>query len=346
MANFVDETFLTVISGRGGDGSASFRREKFIPFGGPDGGDGGKGGNIYFVASTGLNTLVDLLHVRQVKANNGETGTGQQRTGISGEDITIRVPVGTLLFDRETDHLIADIQEVEVPILVSEGGAGGLGNTHFKSSTNRAPRKVTRGKLGESLDLRLELRLLADVGLLGMPNAGKSSLIRAISAARPKVANYPFTTLKPHLGVVRLGEGESYVVADIPGLIAGASEGVGLGHQFLRHISRCKLLLHLVDVLPLDDSCPIEAFETISDEIVAYGQGISEKPRWVVLNKMDVLPEEEHVEWIENFKAKTGWKGPLVAISATSRIGTQALCSEVGQQLRSLLESSDASSDT
>jgi len=290
---FVDEANIRVEAGRGGNGVASFRREKYIPFGGPNGGDGGDGGSIFLVADRNINTLVDFRYTRDYKAQNGQGGMGQQKTGRAGQDLEIPVPVGTIVRDLDTQEVIGDLVEHEQRLLVAQGGRHGLGNIHFKSSTNRTPRQCTPGEPGDERNLGLELAVLADVGLLGMPNAGKSSLITAVSAARPKVANYPFTTLYPNLGVVRVSPESSFVIADIPGLIEGASEGAGLGIQFLKHLSRTGLLLHVVDIAPLDETDPVESVRIIEKELEAYSHGLSDKSRWLVLNKIDLLLDEE-----------------------------------------------------
>ena len=292
---FVDEAEITVQAGNGGHGALSFRREKYIPRGGPDGGDGGRGGSVYMVATEGLNTLADFRFVRHYQAKGGETGGGKVKTGQGGEDLIIKVPVGTLVYDSQTEELIADLDEVDAKITVAKGGDGGLGNTTFKSSTNQAPRKITKGRPGDARTLRLEMKVLADVGLLGLPNAGKSTFLRSVSQATPKVANYPFTTLHPELGVVSLGIGSSFVIADIPGLIEGASEGAGLGIQFLRHLARTKLLLHVVDIAPYGDEEANLAKDitTIVGELNQYseqaGAELDQLDRWLVINKTDVV---------------------------------------------------------
>ena len=323
---FVDEATITVTAGRGGDGSSSFRREKCVPFGGPDGGDGGRGGDVYLQATESYNTLIDFRYVRQFKAQNGESGHGAQCSGRSGNDCIIAVPVGTLVLNAETGEVIGDIVSADQRLLVAKGGNRGLGNLNFKTSTNRAPRKTTKGKLGEFRELKLELQVLADVGLLGFPNAGKSTLIRSVSSAKPKVADYPFTTLHPHLGVVRTAPGHSFVMADIPGLIEGASEGIGLGHQFLRHLSRTGLLLHIVDVCPIDESDPIQNIRVIEQELLHYSEALLNKPRWLVLNKIDCLSEEEKSSCVARFKEALGADYPIWAISAATGEGTEALC--------------------
>jgi GTP-binding protein len=323
---FFDEALIEIHAGDGGNGSAAFRREKFVPRGGPSGGDGGRGGSILVVADRNLNTLIDYRYTRIFRAPGGENGRRADQYGKGGEDIVLRVPVGTVITDADTAERIADLASDGAQALVAKGGKGGLGNIHFKSSTNRAPRQTTPGEKGETRRLRFELRVLADVGLLGMPNAGKSTLIRAISAARPKVADYPFTTLMPNLGVVRTDENRSFVVADIPGLIEGAAEGAGLGHQFLRHLQRTRLLLHVVDVAPLsEDADPVRDARAIVKELAKYDESLHAKPRWLVLNKMDLLPEDEREKRAKAFVKAYRWKGPVFAISAISGSGTRPL---------------------
>ncbi len=334
---FVDEAVIQVAAGKGGDGSSSFRREKYVPFGGPDGGDGGDGGSVWLVADSGLNTLVDFRHARHFNAENGQSGRGRQMYGKSGEDIIITVPVGTSIYDDADDRLVGDLTEPDERLCVARGGQGGLGNIHFKSSTNRAPRQTTPGKPGEAVRLRLELKLLADVGLLGLPNAGKSTLISALSAARPRIADYPFTTLYPNLGVVRLGPEESFVIADIPGIIAGAAEGAGLGLQFLRHLERTRLLLHLVDIAPLDGQTPAEQVRELEHEIQRYSEELADKPRWLVLNKADVLSQEQADEIARATLDELGWKKPWFVISAVSGKGLKPLQLAVMQALQELL---------
>ena len=324
---FVDEAIIKIEAGNGGHGCLSFRREKFIPFGGPDGGDGGDGGSVYLIGDKGLNTLVDFRYQRNYKALNGQCGMGANCTGKKGDDLVIRVPIGTLIYDIDTGELIGDIREVDQRVLVAQGGFHGLGNTRYKSSINRAPRQTSNGSPGESRHVRLELRILADVGLLGLPNAGKSTLIRAVSSAKPKVADYPFTTLHPGLGVVSVAAYKSFVMADIPGLIEGASTGAGLGHRFLKHLSRTCVLLHLVDVAPLDGSDPAEAAQTIIDELAAYSPDLLNKPRWLVFNKVDLLPDDEtRQKVIQHVIDHLKWTGTSFSISAISKQGTQALC--------------------
>jgi GTP-binding protein len=321
----VDEAEITVTAGNGGNGSISFRREKFIPLGGPDGGDGGDGGNVWLQADENLNTLVDFRHQKQFRAQRGENGMSRQMYGKGGEDITIGVPVGTVVHNIETDEVIGDLTAHGDRLLVAKGGKGGLGNMHFKSSINRSPRRATPGNEGESRTLRLELKLLADVGLLGFPNAGKSTFIRAVSAATPKVADYPFTTLYPNLGVVSVEPHRSFVIADIPGLIEGAAEGAGLGSLFLRHVQRTRLLLHLVDLAPMEggvEASPAEQVRAIEHELRKYDPGMLEKPRWLVLNKADLMFEDEAREKAEAVVRELGWTQPWYLVSALGRDGT------------------------
>jgi GTP-binding protein len=323
---FVDEAVIDVAAGHGGAGCASFRREKSIPFGGPNGGDGGRGGSVWMVADRNLNTLIDYRYARHHEARNGEPGRGSDQFGAAGEDIVLKVPVGTIVSDAETGERFAELLVPGEPVLIAKGGDGGFGNLHFKTSTNRAPRQKTPGWPGEARKLRLELRVLADVGLLGMPNAGKSTLIAAISNARPKIADYPFTTLHPNLGVVRAGPEQSFVVADIPGLIEGASEGAGLGHQFLRHLQRTRLLLHVVDLVPFDDAVdPVAQARAIVAELKKYDPALHAKPRWLVLNKIDMVPREEREARVGDFVRRLRWKGPVFAISALAREGLEPL---------------------
>ncbi|CAG0959565.1 GTPase Obg [Burkholderiales bacterium] len=323
---FVDEAFIEVHAGNGGNGVASFRREKFIPRGGPDGGDGGRGGSIYAVADRNINTLIDYRYARIHRARNGENGRGSDCYGASAHDIELRVPVGTAISDADTGEAIADLAQDGARALIARGGRGGLGNLHFKSSTNRAPRQHTLGEKGEERRVHFELKVLADVGLLGLPNAGKSTFIRAVSAARPKVADYPFTTLAPSLGVVRTDEGRSFVVADIPGLIEGAAEGAGLGHQFLRHLQRTRLLLHIVDLAPLDpEAQPVHDAKSIVAELKKYDEDLYQKPRWLVLNKIDLIPEDERAARIAAFVKALRWKQPVYAVAAIKGEGCTAL---------------------
>lgn len=331
--NFVDEVKIKVAAGAGGSGCLSFRREKFIPKGGPDGGDGGDGGSVYLVAEDDLNTLADFRHKRSFKAQRGEDGSGRLCTGKKGDDLYIPVPVGTTVYDDDTDELIGDLVSHGQKLCVAQGGFHGLGNSRFKSSINRTPRKTTKGSPGENRVLRLELKVLADVGLLGMPNAGKSTLIRTISEAKPKVADYPFTTLKPHLGVVRVDVTQSFVVADIPGLIEGAADGAGLGIQFLKHLSRTKLLLHVIDVLPADQSDPVADAKAIWSELAQYSEDLPQKPRWLVLNKIDLLPEDERKAHCDRIISELGWEGPVFEVSAVSGKGTKELVEAVMQDI-------------
>lgn len=335
---FVDEASIHVVAGKGGDGSASFRREKFIQYGGPDGGDGGHGGSIYLEGDSGLNTLVDFRHLRNYKAEKGVQGKGQEKYGRKGEDIYIRVPLGTIVTDEETGTPLGDVTEHGQHLLVARGGAGGLGNVHFKSSTNRAPRKFTPGKPGEELQLKLEMKVLADIGLLGFPNAGKSTLISSVSSAHPKVADYPFTTLYPNLGVVRVGLDSSFVIADIPGLIEGAADGAGLGVQFLKHLQRTRLLLHLVDIAPLDGMPPEDAVRKLTQELINFDTSLGEKPRWLVFTKLDVLGAEEARKIAESVVKALDWQEPWFLISAVARKGTDELVQRIGQYLDELNE--------
>ena len=333
---FVDEATISVQAGNGGNGCLSFRREKFVERGGPDGGDGGHGGNVYLVADETVNTLVDFRVARKFKAENGQPGAGRNKTGKSGEDLEVFVPCGTVVHEIDTNELIGDLTETGQRMMVAEAGHAGLGNTRFKSSINRAPRKTTPGTPGEKRHLRLELKLLADVGLVGLPNAGKSTLIRAMSAARPKVADYPFTTLHPNLGVVSVGPLQSFVMADVPGLIEGAAEGAGLGIQFLKHLQRTKLLLHLVDIAPINpDSDPANEFRAIEQELVRFSKELSEKPRWLVLNKTDLLTDEDVDRVRKDLLDQLGWDGPVFETSAVTGDGTeklgQALMRELGE---------------
>jgi GTP-binding protein len=329
---FVDEAQIRVTAGTGGNGCVSFRREKFIPFGGPDGGDGGNGGSVWLVADEGLNTLVDFRHMRAFKAERGQGGMGSQMYGKGGEDSEVRVPVGTIVINVDTDEVIGDLTAHGQRLKVAQGGRGGLGNIHFKSSVNRAPRKFTPGTPGEVRDIKLEMRLLADVGLLGFPNAGKSTFIRAVSAATPRVADYPFTTLHPNLGVVRIGYDQSFVIADIPGIIEGAAEGAGLGIQFLRHVSRTSLLLHVVDIQPIDGSDPVEQVRTIEKELAEFDAELVERPRWLVINKSDVFSDEAELKRVaDDIVARLEWKGPWFLVSAAGEIGTWDVCLKVQQ---------------
>ena len=336
---FVDEASITVIAGKGGNGSASFRREKFIPFGGPDGGDGGRGGSVWLEGDSGLNTLVDFRHQRKYKAPNGQGGSGRNMTGKSGEDIVVRVPLGTVVIDEESGDHIGDVTRDGQRLLVARGGKGGLGNLHFKSSTNRAPRQTVPGAPGEERTLLLELLVLADVGLLGFPNAGKSTLISTVSAARPKVADYPFTTLYPNLGVVRIDAENSFVIADIPGLIEGAAEGSGLGIQFLKHLQRTRLLLHLVDLAPLSpDDDPVAQVRLLEQELQKFDPGLVEKPRWLVFTKADLLPPDEARERAGQAVAELGWSAPWALISSAAHSGTGELMQRISLELERMRE--------
>lgn len=345
---FIDEARIEVMAGKGGNGSASMRREKFVPRGGPDGGDGGRGGSVVAVADENINTLVEYRFVKKYIAKNGENGRGADCYGKGGDDIELRMPVGTVIVDADTGQQLADLAKHGERVVLAQGGKGGLGNIHFKSSVNRAPRQFTHGEAGEIRSLRLELKVLADVGLLGMPNAGKSTLIRSISAARPKVADYPFTTLHPNLGVVRLDENRSFVVADIPGLIEGAAEGAGLGHRFLKHLARTGLLLHVVDLAPFDESVdPVAEAHAIVNELRKYDDTLYQKPRWLVLNKLDMIPEEEQQARIDAFLTAYGFdRSPVESfaeydpqrpryftVSALSSEGTRDLCYAIAEHL-------------
>ena len=330
---FVDEVSISVKAGDGGNGMMSFRREKFIEKGGPNGGDGGDGGSVYLEAVENFNTLVDYRYTRRFQAQNGEKGGSTDCTGAKGEDLILPVPIGTTVIDANTQEIIGDLVKAGQRLLVAQGGWHGLGNTRFKSSTNRAPRQTTPGKPGESRDLKLELKVLADVGLLGLPNAGKSTFIRAVSAAKPKVADYPFTTLIPNLGVVSVARYKSFVVADIPGLIEGAAEGAGLGIRFLKHLARTRLLLHLVDIAPLDDSDPAEAAETILNELGKFSPALLERERWLVLNKADQILDEEREERLKHIVEHLDWKGPVYVISALESEGTDALSKDIMRYL-------------
>jgi GTPase len=340
----VDEAEIRVVAGNGGNGCASFRREKFIPLGGPDGGDGGDGGSVWLVADENLNTLIDFRHQRLFRAQRGENGMSRQMYGKKGEDIEIRVPVGTVITQVENEEVMGDLTQHGQRLKVAQGGRGGLGNMHFKSSTNRAPRKTTPGTPGEDRELRLELKLLADVGLLGFPNAGKSTFIRAVSAATPKVADYPFTTLYPNLGVVRVEQHRSFVVADIPGLIPGAAEGAGLGITFLKHVQRNRLLLHIVDLAPMEEGVdPVEQVRAIEAELAKFDPELLGRPRWLILNKTDLIPEDERAARIQDVLTRLDWKAPWFAIAAISREGTERICQRVMEALDAMrLDEQDA----
>ncbi|MBW8072929.1 MAG: GTPase ObgE [Ferrovum sp.] len=334
---FIDEALIQIHAGKGGDGSASFRREKYVPRGGPDGGDGGRGGSIIAVADRNINTLVDYRFARIHRAKSGESGRGSDCNGRGASDVMLRMPVGTLIREAETGAIVADLTEHGQRVVLAQGGQGGLGNLHFKSSTNRAPRQFTKGEAGEEKELQLELKVLADIGLLGYPNAGKSTFIRAVSAARPKVADYPFTTLQPHLGVVRVDDARSFVIADIPGLIEGAAEGAGLGHQFLRHLTRTRLLLHLVDCAPLDEEIDLVGqAQALSNELLKYDGALHAKPRWILLNKMDMLSEGARSEVRELFEQSLGGPQRFFELSALTGEGCRELCFAIMEHLQEM----------
>ncbi len=333
---FVDEASITVTAGKGGPGSVSFRREKFIPKGGPDGGDGGDGGSVWLEGDSGLNTLADFRHARHFKARNGEPGAGRERTGKSADDITIRVPLGTIVSALETGEHIGEITDHGQRMLVARAGKGGRGNVNFKSSVNRTPRQFTPGTPGEERRLHLELKVLADVGLLGFPNAGKSTLISAVSAARPKVADYPFTTLYPNLGVVSLEPGRSFVIADIPGVIEGAAEGAGLGIQFLKHLQRTRLLLHLVDIAPLDEADPVGQVHALAEELKRFDPELARRERWLVLTKTDQVDPDELDSIVADIVARLDWQGPWFAISAVARRGLDELVGRIMVHIESV----------
>ncbi len=331
---FVDEAFIDVAAGDGGNGCVSFRHEKYKEFGGPDGGDGGRGGHVYALADPNLNTLVDYRFSRRHEAKRGEHGMGSDMFGAAGDDIVLKMPVGTVITDAETGEVLYELLQPGEMITIAKGGDGGFGNLRFKSAINRAPRQKTPGWAGERKSLKLELKVLADVGLLGLPNAGKSTLISAISNARPRIADYPFTTLHPNLGVVRVGPEQSFVVADLPGLIEGASEGAGLGHQFLRHLQRTRLLWHVVDLAPFDGSDPVAQAKAIVAELKKYDQALYEKPRWLVLNKLDMIPAEERAARVKEFVKRFRYKGPVFEISALTREGVQPLTQSTYQHIK------------
>jgi GTP-binding protein len=336
---YIDEALIHVTAGKGGDGVASFRREKYIPKGGPSGGDGGRGGSIFAIADRNINTLVDYRFAREHRARKGENGRGSDCYGKGAEDIVLRMPVGTVITNVATGEVIADLARHEQKVLLAKGGTGGLGNLHFKSSINRTPRQFTLGEPGEEFDLKLELKVLADVGLLGMPNAGKSTLIRAVSAARPKVADYPFTTMHPNLGMVRVDQNRSFVMADIPGLIEGAAEGAGLGHRFLKHLARTRLLLHMVDIAPLDENVdPIREAKAIVKELKKYDESLYRKPRWLVLNKADLLNEQDRDKVSKKILRGLLWKGKSFLISAVTGEG----CRELTYAIMEYLEQESA----
>ncbi|MFZ7156235.1 Obg family GTPase CgtA [Avibacterium avium] len=326
---FIDEALIRVEAGDGGNGCVSFRREKFIPKGGPDGGDGGDGGDVYLVADENLNTLIDYRFEKRFAAGRGENGRSSDCTGRRGKDITLRVPVGTRAIDNDTKEILGDLTKHGAKMLIAKGGYHGLGNTRFKSSVNRAPRQKTNGTPGEKRDLLLELMLLADVGMLGLPNAGKSTFIRAVSAAKPKVADYPFTTLVPSLGVARVDENRSFVIADIPGLIEGASEGAGLGIRFLKHLERCRVLIHLVDINPIDGSDPADNIAIIESELFQYSEKLADKTQWLVFNKIDTMSDEEAHERAKEILERLGWEGDYYLISAATGKNVPALCRDI-----------------
>lgn len=333
---FVDEAKISVHAGNGGNGCLSFRREKYIPRGGPDGGDGGDGGSIYIEGDDDLNTLIDYRYQPKYRAKNGESGKGKNCTGGKGDDLVLKVPVGTSIHDIETEELLGDITADGQQLLVAQGGFHGLGNTRFKSSVNRAPRQTSPGSEGEHRDIKLELKVLADVGLLGLPNAGKSTFIRAVSSAKPKVAGYPFTTLVPNLGVVKVQEHRSFVVADIPGLIGGASEGAGLGIRFLKHLTRCRILLHLVDMAPLDGSDPVESMRSITEELEKFSPTLAGREIWLVLNKVDMLPEGEVESRCQDLVDALEWKGKVFSMAAISQQGTQLITQHLMERLEEI----------
>ena len=327
---FVDEVRITVNAGSGGNGCMSFRREKYIPFGGPDGGDGGDGGDLYLEADEQVNTLIDFRYKRNFKAERGENGRGQLCSGAAGEDLVVKVPIGTEAWDNDTDELIGDLTKTGDRLLVAKGGWHGLGNARYKSSTNRAPRQTSEGTPGEDRRLRLEMKLLADVGLLGLPNAGKSTFIRQVSAAQPKVADYPFTTMYPNLGVVTMKDVRSFVIADVPGLVEGAADGAGLGIQFLKHLTRTRLLLHMVDMAPVDvKQDPVESVEIINRELKNYSDALGKQDQWLVLNKMDLIPEDIREEYCGEVLKRLDWQGKIFRVSGHIGEGCDALCAEI-----------------
>ena len=333
---FVDEALITVEAGNGGAGCLSFRREKYIPRGGPDGGDGGDGGSVILLADENLNTLIDYRYQPRYRAENGSPGAGRNKTGSGGNDLVLKVPVGTTVYDDETNNFIGEVVCNGDAMVIADGGRGGLGNTRFKSSTNRAPRRTTPGSLGESFKLRLELRLLGDVGLVGFPNAGKSTLISQLSAAKPKIADYPFTTLAPQLGVVALAPHRNFVVTDIPGLISGAAKGAGLGTRFLKHLTRTRILLHLVDVAPIDDGDPVDIVETIADELEQFSPALAARERWLVLNKVDLVDSDKREALIESLKVKFNWPFPVHVISGVTGEGCELLANNLMTRLEVL----------
>ena len=325
---FVDEAKIYIEAGKGGNGACGFLRLKFMPWGGPDGGDGGDGGSVFLRSDESVNTLVDYRFVQTYRAEGGERGSGQNCTGKSGNDLFLRVPVGTVVYDSDTDEIIADFTEAGQIVCVAKGGRHGVGNARFKSSVNRAPRRTIPGQEGEKRNLRLELKVLADVGLVGMPNAGKSTLISSMSAARPKVADYPFTTLYPYLGVVSVGQFRSFVIADLPGLIEGAAEGAGLGVRFLKHVSRTRLLFHVVDVFPVDETDPVANVEAITNELSKYDEDLTQKERWLVLNKVDLLPPEDVQKTCDDIVKRLNWQGRVFIISGLAQKGLEDLASQ------------------
>ncbi len=332
---FVDEAYIDIAAGDGGNGCVSFRHEKYKEFGGPDGGDGGRGGHVFAVADPNLNTLVDYRYSRRHEAKRGQHGMGSDMFGAAGDDITLKMPVGTIITDAETGEVLYELLQPGEVITIAKGGDGGFGNMRFKSAINRAPRQKTPGHPGERKNLKLELKVLADVGLLGMPNAGKSTFISAVSNARPKIADYPFTTLHPNLGVVRVGPEQSFVIADVPGLIEGASEGAGLGHQFLRHLQRTRLLLHIVDIAPFDENVdPVAQAKAIAAELKKFDPALHAKPRWLVLNKLDMVPADERAARVKDFVKRMRYKGPVYEISALTREGCEALIRDIYKHIR------------
>jgi len=330
---FIDEAIITVEAGRGGNGACSFLRLKFMPFGGPDGGDGGNGGSVFLRADESINTLVDFRYVKDYKADDGEKGRGQNSSGKSGSDLSLRVPVGTMIYDADTDELIADLVAPDDTVCVAQGGRHGVGNARFKSSVNRSPRRTIPGGDGEKRNLRLELKVLADVGLVGLPNAGKSTLISAMSAAKPKIADYPFTTLYPNLGVVRVSRYRSFVIADLPGLIEGAAEGAGLGIRFLKHVSRTLLMFHVVDIAPMDETDPVENVKAITLELEKYNPELMQKERWLVLNKTDLLPEDEIQARCDDIVQRLNWKGRVFIVSGLAQKGLDDLAQQAMKYL-------------
>ena len=332
---FVDEAYIDIAAGDGGNGCVSFRHEKYKEFGGPNGGDGGRGGHVFAVADPNLNTLVDYRYARRHEARKGEHGMGSDMFGAAGNDVMLKMPVGTIITDAETGEVLFELLVPGDVITIAKGGDGGFGNMRFKSAINRAPRQKTPGWPGESKKLKLELKVLADVGLLGMPNAGKSTFITAVSNARPRIADYPFTTLHPNLGVVRVGPEQSFVIADLPGLIEGASEGAGLGHLFLRHLQRTRLLLHIVDFAPFDDVDPVAQAKAIVAELKKYDAGLFDKPRWLVLNKLDMVPDDERASRVKDFVKRFKHKGPVFEISALTREGCEGLIKDIYKHIKS-----------